>query len=283
MTPPAALPAEAATPDAAASPILRIGHVSRMVGVSPSTIRLWEQEGLIAPARTDSGQRRYSMVDVKRLEQAKRLMSGGQMTLAGVRGALENTAPLSSDSPDTGTKAEVGVRVRLARLAAGLSLRELAQRIEMSPSAVSAFERGVSQPSIGRISQIAHALGVTVPELLGMPPVSDQIVVRRDQRERLPLQVEGVLIENLYSSATALQSQMVTVQPGCGSGEPMVHAGEEFLTVVEGQIEIILDAIERYTLEEGDSMNYASTRPHSYHNRSDRPARVVWVNTPPTF
>lgn len=244
-------------------------------------MRLWEHEGIVAPARTDAGQRRYSMLDVKRLEQARRLLAAGEVTLAGVRAALD---PITvADDTSVGNTADIGRRLRRARKAAGMSLRELADHIGMSASAVSAFERGVTQPSIGRVSQIAHALGETVPGLLGMPPVGAEMIVRKSQRQILPLAVEGVVIENLYSSSTVLQSQMVTVQPGCGSGEPMTHSGEEFLTVVEGEIEITLDGIESHRIAEGDAMSFSSTRPHSYHNHGDRLARVVWVNTPPTF
>ncbi len=109
------------------------------------------------------------------------------------------------------------------------------------------------------------------------------MVVRANEREALPLTAEGVLIENLYASATVLQSQLVTVQPGFGSGHPMTHAGDEFLTVIEGSIDITLDAIETIHLDTGDSMSFASTRPHKYDNNGETVARIVWVNTPPTF
>ncbi|MCV7229422.1 MerR family transcriptional regulator [Mycolicibacterium komossense] len=268
---------------ASSAPILKIGHIAQMLGVSAARIRMWEDEGLITPTRTDSGQRRYSMRDLKHLERVRRLVNSGEMTLAGVRATLGASEDGDAEVPDAGTGLpDVGARTKLLRQRAGLSLRDLAGRIGMSPSALSAFERGNSSPNIGRLSQVAHAIGITTNELLGVDHQRDEIVVRRDQRERI-VDTTGVIIENLYLSPTVLQSQMVTVTPGCGSGHPMVHEGEEFLTVIEGAIEVVLDATEIFRLDTGDSMNFASTRPHIYRNHGEVLARVVWVNTPPTF
>jgi DNA-binding transcriptional MerR regulator/quercetin dioxygenase-like cupin family protein len=266
--------------DAAAAPILKIGHVANILGVPPSRIRLWEQAGLILPPRTASGQRQYSMQDVKRLEKIQKLIKGGSMTLSGIRGALDN----AGDEPETALDSNpIGQRVKALRTRRKMSLRDLSEQINASPSALSAFERGLSKPSIGRISQIAHALGSTVNDLLGIPSAKGQMVVRADQRDRLPLESEGVIIENLYSSSTILQSQMVTVAPGSGSGEPMTHAGEDFLTIIEGILDVALEGLQTVRLEAGDSMTFASPIPHSYHNRGEVVARAVWINTPPTF
>jgi len=268
---------------ASSAPILKIGHIAQMLGVSAARIRMWEDEGLIVPTRTESGQRRYSMRDYKHLERVRRLVNSGEMTFAGVRATLGTPDAGDVDGADDSSGIpDVGARTKLLRQRAGLSLRELASLIGMSPSALSAFERGNSGPNIGRLSQIAHAIGVTTNDLLGVSSERDALVVRRDERECI-VDAAGLVIENLYASPTVLQSQMVTVQPGSGSGHPMVHDGEEFLTVVEGAIEIVLDATEIYQLNVGDSMSFASTRPHVYRNHGEVVSRVVWVNTPPTF
>ncbi|MDS1113379.1 MerR family transcriptional regulator [Gordonia westfalica] len=271
---------------ASSAPILKIGHIAQMLGVSAARLRLWEDEGLITPTRTESGQRRYSMRDLRHLERVRRLLDSGEVTFAGVRASLGSTGTEDSeDEPvekDGTSQPDVGARAKLLRQRSGLSLRDVAGRIDMSPSALSAFERGNTSPNIGRLTQIAHAIGVTTNELLGVAPENEQIVVRRNRRKKI-VDSSGVVIENLYLSTTALQSQMVTVKPDCGSGHPMTHDGEEFLTVVEGSLEVVLDATEIYVLNAGDSMNFESTRPHSYRNPGTTDVRVVWVNTPPTF
>lgn len=268
--------------EATAVPILKIGHVANMLGVPTARIRLWEHEGLVAPSRTDTGQRRYSMRDVKHLERVRKLLESKSMTFVGVRNALAASPSrvVEEDAPGADL---VGVRAKQLRSRSGLSLRDLAARVQMSPSALSAFERGMSKPSIGRISDIAHALDVTVPDLLGTPRSQDKMIVRADRREHLEVFDEGVSIELLYQTSTTLQSQWITVEPGCGVSEPITHRGEDFVTVIEGSITVVLNAIETFHLSTGDSMTFDSTRPHAFHNRRDVTTRLVWVNTPPTF
>lgn len=64
----------------------------------------------------------------------------------------------------------VARRVRAARLARGLTLRELARRLGVSPATVSQLETGKTGMSIGRLSQIATVLDTPVVDLLVEPP-----------------------------------------------------------------------------------------------------------------
>jgi AcrR family transcriptional regulator len=61
---------------------------------------------------------------------------------------------------------DVGAAIRAARAAQGLSMRDLARRIEVSPATVSAIENGRTQVTVGRLHTIAAALSVTAAELL---------------------------------------------------------------------------------------------------------------------
>ncbi|WP_280506430.1 helix-turn-helix domain-containing protein, partial [Nocardia farcinica] len=52
--------------------------------------------------------------------------------------------------------------IRAARRAAGLSLRELARRIEVSPATLSAVENGRTGLSVARLARLAHETGAAV-------------------------------------------------------------------------------------------------------------------------
>jgi transcriptional regulator with XRE-family HTH domain len=60
-------------------------------------------------------------------------------------------------------------KLRKLRLAAGLSVRELARQIDQQPTNVSYWERTGKIPRSEVLAPMAHALGVTVEELLGQP------------------------------------------------------------------------------------------------------------------
>ncbi|WP_396909169.1 helix-turn-helix domain-containing protein [Mycolicibacterium sp.] len=59
----------------------------------------------------------------------------------------------------------IGGRLREGRLAAGMSVRELARQLGMSPSFVSQFENGKSQPSVGTLYAISQILNFSVDAL----------------------------------------------------------------------------------------------------------------------
>jgi DNA-binding transcriptional MerR regulator len=59
-------------------PTLRIGELSRRVGVSPELLRAWERRyGLLEPARTDGGLRLYSVGDVRRVRAMQAHLQSG--------------------------------------------------------------------------------------------------------------------------------------------------------------------------------------------------------------
>jgi MerR family transcriptional regulator/heat shock protein HspR len=67
---------------------ISIGIVSERTGLHPQTLREYERQGLIAPARTQGGARRYRDIEIARLQRIQQLSALG-MSLAAVRYALE--------------------------------------------------------------------------------------------------------------------------------------------------------------------------------------------------
>jgi AcrR family transcriptional regulator len=61
---------------------------------------------------------------------------------------------------------DVGAAIRAARAARGVSLRDLARRIDVSPATVSAIENGRTEVTVGRLHTIAAALSVSAGELI---------------------------------------------------------------------------------------------------------------------
>lgn len=68
--------------------LFSISVAAELAGVHPQTLRIYEREGLLDPARTAGGTRRYSTSDIERLREIITLTAGG-LNLAGVRRVLE--------------------------------------------------------------------------------------------------------------------------------------------------------------------------------------------------
>lgn len=71
-------------------------------------------------------------------------------------------------STHSGPGPGLGARIRQVRLERNLSVRELARRVERSPSLISQIERGVSAPSAGMIYQLATELRTSLDYLFGV-------------------------------------------------------------------------------------------------------------------
>ena len=65
-----------------------ISVAAELAGVHPQTLRIYERKGLLEPARTQGGSRRYSEVDIELLRRIQSLTEQG-LNLAGVRRVLE--------------------------------------------------------------------------------------------------------------------------------------------------------------------------------------------------
>jgi MerR family transcriptional regulator/heat shock protein HspR len=70
-----------------------ISVAAELAGVHPQTLRIYERKGLLEPARTDGGSRRYSDADIELLRRIQQLTDQG-LNLAGVKRVLDMEAEL---------------------------------------------------------------------------------------------------------------------------------------------------------------------------------------------
>jgi MerR family transcriptional regulator/heat shock protein HspR len=71
-----------------------ISVAAELAGVHPQTLRIYERKGLVDPARTAGGSRRYSDADIALLRRIQELTNEG-LNLAGVQRVLELEAKLA--------------------------------------------------------------------------------------------------------------------------------------------------------------------------------------------
>jgi DNA-binding transcriptional MerR regulator/quercetin dioxygenase-like cupin family protein len=259
---------------------LRISDVARIVGVSPSILRSWENLGLVSPARTRSKYRLYTHADVRLLKRAQFLHRNRGMNIPAVvhllktQGLLKTVAQRAKASP-------VGERLRKLRLSRSYPLAKVAKAAGVSVGFLSALERGHMSASVSTLRRLARFYRMNILSLFD-PSQSNPGRVRPDERKILDAG-RGVRMELLSWGNTVMEPHLFRVAPSAGSGESYAHEGEEFLFILQGCLEIELDGGERHRLEEGDSFYFESSTQHRWSNPGTREARVIWVNTPPTF
>jgi DNA-binding transcriptional MerR regulator/uncharacterized RmlC-like cupin family protein len=261
----------------------RVGEAARSLGISAATLRLWERQGLVRPDRTPGGSRRYHELHLallRRIQYLRRVENLSPKAIARILRSRGVAVPTPA-GPREGT-ANVGGRLRAQRHRAGLTLREVAGKTGSSVSFLSAVERGVTGLSIARLHALVKLYGTTVHDLLAGGQRSTRLV-RAAARPRLPTSGTGVHIEQLAVGTLQMEPHFYRVKPGAGSDGAYEHAGEEFIFVLRGRLEVWLEERERHRLGPGDCLYFPSTLPHRWRNPGRAPAELLWVNTPPTF
>lgn len=182
----------------------------------------------------------------------------------------------------------IGLRLRHARKVMGLRLRELAERVGCSESFLSKIENDKVNPSLRMLHRIVTELNFSIGEILSQDIEDGQVVMRAGQRPVIRMvpsrETEGTSVEWLVppGNARLLAGSIHSVNPGGGSLGTIEHEGEELGFILEGALELEVDG-KIYSLLAGDSFFFRSDLPHGYRNPGDSPARILWVNTPPTF
>jgi len=182
---------------------------------------------------------------------------------------------------------DLGRRIREARLARGLSLRETAAQAGVSPSLLSQVETGKVQPSVSTLYAVVTCLDLSIDEVLDHRPSAEP---PRRPRPGDPVQraaqAPEIVMENgvtwhglaVMSAADHVDGVLATYGPRAASSiddSHMRHAGVEYGFIISGELTLKLD-FESYVLRAGDSFCFDSMRPHLYVNHTDAEAKGIW-------
>jgi len=143
-------------------------------------------------------------------------------------------------------------------------------------------ERGIARPSASTLRGLCATYGTTIREVMGPQASVEKRLVRANGRRVLGV-AHGVKIEQLAEGNLLMDCQLFTIAPGAGSGGAYAHDCEEFLFVLRGRLEVVINDADRYLLGPGDSLYFDSTLPHSWRNPGRTQAAAVWINTPPNY
>ncbi len=186
----------------------------------------------------------------------------------------------------------VGDRVRSARTAAGMTVRELARRIGVSASHVSQVERGIGAFSVPALYSVARELGVSMNELLDPPGATGQGRTEPPSGGR-DLGVAGIVQRAADHPTIKLSSGPrwsrltvvgepdaefleVVYAPGTPApADDIRHEGREYGVVISGRLNVLVDGAAA-VLEPGDSIVFDSALPHRFWNESDGEVRAIW-------
>ncbi|MCY7289402.1 MAG: cupin domain-containing protein [Cryobacterium sp.] len=194
----------------------------------------------------------------------------------------------------------VGGRIRASRETAGMSIRELGRRIDVSASHVSQVERGLAAFSVRALYNVVSALGISMDSLFeeAVTPEGEPIVPLEESvatAQNTPLDEAGIVLRGNARPAIRLKSgprwerltpraedgaEFIEVvydsAPGGQPSEDFIrHGGREYGVIVSGTLNAQV-GFSQTQMHVGDSIAFDSNIPHRFWNSSAEPVRAVW-------
>ena len=182
----------------------------------------------------------------------------------------------------------IGPRLRQQREQNGISLREIARRIGVSPSLISQIERDKVNPSVVTLYALVRELGLTMGDLFaaedgsepsGTQPPSTSPVVGPAERGVIHL-ASGVTWERLTAERdSSAEFLLVTYDVGsesCPADSLVTHGGREYGYVVSGRLGVRI-GFDEYDLGPGNSISFDSSSPHRLWALGDERVEAIWV------
>jgi transcriptional regulator with XRE-family HTH domain len=169
----------------------------------------------------------------------------------------------------------LGKKLRSLRKAEGLTLAQLGEKVGLSTSYLSQVERGVTMPSLARLTDIAQALGAQVRYFFENDAASPR-VIRANEGRRLkgPPGIDVVLL-SAHSLGMNVEPHYVVFHPGACREHTSVLHGEECGLVLRGELTVTVGE-ETFVLAAGDSIHYHRHQPCSWRNDGTEECVVIW-------
>lgn len=177
-------------------------------------------------------------------------------------------------------KVDIGQKIKQIRKIRGITLQQLSEETGMSYSYLSGLERNKHSISINNLQKLAEYFKIDMVYFLDINERKGYLIRKKD---RSTLIDDGGLLYQMISPDTSenLQVSFVTLPPHPAQ-ERHIHKhqhGEEFITVLEGEVTILVEA-EIYKLKEGDSTIFPSEKEHCIYTE-EKEAKIIIVSSPP--
>jgi len=162
----------------------------------------------------------------------------------------------------------VGTAIRELRLRHALTIAQVAEKAGISRGMLSKIENGQTSAGMDTLSRIARALGVSMSMLFSkydatttsaqhIKKGAGMEVVRRGTKSGHTYQ----LLAYDQGPIKAFEPFLITIEDDSERYPTFEHPGNEFLYMLEGQIEYRVGQ-ETYLLEPGDALSFQGNVPH---------------------
>jgi transcriptional regulator with XRE-family HTH domain/KaiC/GvpD/RAD55 family RecA-like ATPase len=182
----------------------------------------------------------------------------------------------------------LGDKIRTLRKKLGMTQKELAEQVGLTPSFISQLEKNLISPSLDSLLKLSEKLNAQPIYFLtdGENGPLQKMVIKPNERQDVRFQEmknTDVKIQLLVSDALnrRMEPYLLTMKEGAVvDGHFYSHKGDEFSYVMEGELEVEIQD-EKQLLSPGDSFYIGSTVPSRWANIGKGDAVLLWVLSPP--
>ena len=186
---------------------------------------------------------------------------------------------------DLAAPLDLGQRVRELRKSHKWTLEQAAKQAGLARSTLSKIENGQMSPTYDALKKLAVGLQISVPQLFTPPAQNNgggRMIVTKSGEGRA---VTTVTYEHELLAESLTQKQMLPYRARVRARTLeefdgwVRHAGEEFLYVLTGVVQLYTEYYEPVEMRRGDSAYYDGTMGHNVISTSDDDAVILWVTS----
>ncbi len=180
---------------------------------------------------------------------------------------------------------DLGARVRDLRKSRNWTLEQAAKQAGLARSTLSKIENGQMSPTYEALKKLAVGLEISVPQLFTQPVQSQAGGRMTHTRSGQGGAVTTVTYEHELLSEGLTQKQMLPYRARVRARSLdefdgwVRHAGEEFLYVLTGVVQLYTEFYEPIEMRRGDSAYYDATMGHNVVSLSEDDATILWVTS----
>lgn len=162
-----------------------------------------------------------------------------------------------------------------------MSLRALAAETGLSPTLLSQIERGITEPSLRTLRQLARVFGQSVATLFDDGASPAVHISREGERSRIVSPQGFIQYERLAPGNGHLELLRGLLAPGeVSDAELSTHDALECTYVVTGTLTVEVGGAS-YDVKAGEAVTIGPGQPHRYRNQTTDPIEFILAVTPP--
>jgi transcriptional regulator with XRE-family HTH domain len=189
------------------------------------------------------------------------------------------------ENSEQGQYLQIGEKIKRFREDNALTLQDMAERTGLSTAVLSQIENHLISPPLGTLIRLTQALDLRPGHFFDQHPDRPFTLVRKEERRPVSRFASKRGIQYGYSYESLghdmkgrhMEPFLVTLEPATlASPKPASHDGEEFLFVLEGEMEVTLGE-HSDVLQPGDAVYFDSNIPHLVQCKGEEKALILAV------